>query len=100
MGGNRRDDGYGIDGGRGKDIPCIAGDLDMWVQSRDALQRFRALIANRDDFAVGEPVKVPDHVRAPIAVANNTNAEHAFYSLVPGSYKLDAFSRAIIVGEV
>ena len=45
------------------------------------LKRFRALIADGNNFAVGEPRKISDNVWSPIAIADDANVDHILYFL-------------------
>jgi hypothetical protein len=45
------------------------------------LKRFRALIADGNNLAVAEPIKIPDNVWSPIAIADDANVDHILYFL-------------------
>src|ERR1043166_5803433 len=90
MRGDRRNDGYGIDVFRCENITCVVRTLDTCVRGQHMLQRLWALIAYRNDFAVGETMKVSDNVWSPIAIADDANFEHIFYFLPPVSLEIRA----------
>src|SRR5438874_8050335 len=79
----RRDgghDGNRIDLGRGQQVGRVRRDGHARVRLRGALQGGRVQIADTRDLASLETPEIADDVRAPVAVADNSDADHGMWA--------------------
>src|SRR5258708_16979195 len=72
----------GVDLRRSQELREVHRQLDTGINSSCAPERVRILVADGDKLTVFETLKIPDDIRTPITVADNTNTNEIRRALV------------------
>src|SRR5215469_15388656 len=82
VGGYRSDHAYGVHFGGPENFVFVRGERNRGVHLAEPLSGLQTVVADQDDFGLFLGVKIPDDVRSPVTISENTDANHRFLKVM------------------